>query len=268
MTDKILITGCAGLVGSTAVRYFSQYYSVVGIDNNGRLHLSGKDTDPVRKSIQNTPNFTYRYADVRILDPIQQIFDTEQPKFVLHCASQSDHNIAKTKTYADITTNVLGTANVLQASKQAIFLYLSQIEPTPSQQAAELIVKQYNAAIFRCGNIVGTNEQNCGLLNEMCWSAKNEGKVKYCSQITDLLYAWDLMIAIHFYFQNPKEKEYEIGGNDCHTDKIVQKIKEYREISIVNDGKCYPCSNSTKFHNDYSWTITRDINSMIEELMR
>lgn len=64
---RILITGSSGLIGSEAVKHFSQCnYDIVGIDNNGRKDFFGADADTssVQKSLENTPNYQFYNLDI------------------------------------------------------------------------------------------------------------------------------------------------------------------------------------------------------------
>ena len=45
MKKIVIITGSCGLVGSEAVKFLKKKYQVIGIDNNFRKELFGKDGD-------------------------------------------------------------------------------------------------------------------------------------------------------------------------------------------------------------------------------
>lgn len=292
MIDKVLITGSSGLIGSTAARYFSQFSKVVGIDNNLRQYFTGEDTEPVRHDLQRMGNFQYRYANVCYFDSIIQIVEHEKPDLIINCAAQSSIDVSKDKPMSDFNINALGTVHMLQAAKyyakDAVFVHLNQtsIPDCPmksSKKCAELMTLEYGNSFqmktvsFNCSNIVGTKEQKCGLLNKICNQVLNKQKTMLppLTKRIDFLYAWDLMIAIHMFAENPKcGVAYEIGGgttNSCTVECLIEKIiqKKHFDYTCENDvGLVADISDNSNFKKDFpTWEITRSIDSILEELL-
>ena len=73
----ILVTGSCGLVGSQAVKFFSEKgFDVVGIDNNSRLDFFGKDGDTrwIKKNlIKFYKNYIHKNVDIRNYSALEKI---------------------------------------------------------------------------------------------------------------------------------------------------------------------------------------------------
>ena len=61
----------------------------------------------------------YRYGDVREPDALAALFEEFRPDLVFHVAAQRDPGLAETEVHRTVTTNVLGTRNVLTAAASA-----------------------------------------------------------------------------------------------------------------------------------------------------
>jgi len=131
----VLITGSCGLVGSESVKFFSSKgFDVVGVDNNFRLKLFGKDGDInwiKNKLIKDYKNYTHKNIDIRNYSALEKIFRKYKNsiKLVIHSAAQPSHDWAKTKPFVDFGINALGTLNILDLTKKysnnASFIFMS-----------------------------------------------------------------------------------------------------------------------------------------------
>ncbi len=94
--DKILITGCAGYVGSVVTSYLlSKNYNIIGIDS---LFFGGESL----LNYCGFPNFTFYKADIRDHINIEGIIKNEKPKYIIHLAAivgDGSCNINKEITY-------------------------------------------------------------------------------------------------------------------------------------------------------------------------
>jgi len=71
MSNVLIVTGSAGLIGSESVRFFAQQgLDIVGIDNDMRAHFFGQEASThsnrlkLEQQVQN-----YRHLDTDIRDP-------------------------------------------------------------------------------------------------------------------------------------------------------------------------------------------------------
>ena len=68
MKKIVIITGSCGLVGSEAVKFFiKKKYQVIGIDNNFRRELFGKDGDTtwIKKELIKKNEYRHFQIDIR-----------------------------------------------------------------------------------------------------------------------------------------------------------------------------------------------------------
>ncbi len=185
---KILITGHTGFKGSWLVSWFLKLgANVVGVSKD-------IPTKPSMFEELNLEDKIKHYkADIRDLESIKKIISDEYPDFLFHLAAQPIVSISYTDPIETISSNVMGTANILQALKEinpsciAIMITSDKcydnIEQiwgykendqmggkdiySGSKGAAELIIKSYfysffqnqkcnvKLAIARAGNVIG-----------------------------------------------------------------------------------------------------------------
>lgn len=104
---KVLITGGAGFIGSNLIdELIFKKYKVIVIDN-----LSSGKKENVN------PSTKFYKADV-INKEFFKIFENEKPNIVFHLAAQPIVEKAYEKPLEAIETNVMGTANVLEACRK------------------------------------------------------------------------------------------------------------------------------------------------------
>ncbi len=131
----ILITGSCGLVGSEAVKFYCKKgFDVIGIDNNTRKLLFGKDGDTnwVKKKLKlKHKNYTHFNTDVRDKTKLEKIFKNYRKNIslIIHCAAQPSHDWAYKNPRLDFEINALSTLNLLELLKKysfsSKFIYMS-----------------------------------------------------------------------------------------------------------------------------------------------
>lgn len=114
---KILLTGGAGFIGSHLTRLFVLKYPQYKIINLDKLTYAGNLEN--LRDIENKPNYRFVKADITNLELLRKLFEEHKFTAVLHCAAESHVDRSITDPLAFITTNVLGTACLLQAAKEA-----------------------------------------------------------------------------------------------------------------------------------------------------
>ena len=130
-----LITGSCGLVGSESATFFSKKgFKILGIDNNTRKLLFGKDGDIswVKKKLNKTlKNYYHFNVDIRNYNSLKKIFSKYKSniKVIIHAAAQPSHDWAKDKPFIDFDINSKGTLNLLELTKifcsKAPFIFMS-----------------------------------------------------------------------------------------------------------------------------------------------
>ena len=108
---RILITGCAGFIGSAASRHFSSNndHIILGIDNLSYAANLNSISDIVEQD-----NFSFKKFDIRDKNLFSLIYEFK-PNIILHFAAEShvDNSIESPDIFID--TNIFGSYNLLKA---------------------------------------------------------------------------------------------------------------------------------------------------------
>jgi len=112
---SILVTGCAGFIGSNFVPYFLEKYAEYKIINLDLLTYAG-DLENL-KEIENHSNYTFIKGDIRDRELVEKIFDDYDIHGVIHFAAEShvDNSIKNPGVF--IETNVNGTYTLVDVAK-------------------------------------------------------------------------------------------------------------------------------------------------------
>ena len=111
---RVLITGCAGFIGSTVVEQWLRDtdWQLIGVDKLGyaglRESLSGALDDP---------RFGLHVADIADTAAMTAVFAREQPDAVVHLAAESHVDRSLSGPAAFIQTNLLGMAVLLDVTR-------------------------------------------------------------------------------------------------------------------------------------------------------
>ena len=111
MPKKILVTGCAGFVGSNLVdRLLTYKHQIIGIDN---LRTGQKFF--LRHALKNK-NFKFIKCDLLNLNKLKKIFKGSE--MVFHLAANADVRYGYKNPFRDLEQNTITTYNVLEAMKK------------------------------------------------------------------------------------------------------------------------------------------------------
>ena len=113
----ILLTGGAGFIGSHLARLFVLKYPNYKIINLDKLTYAGNLEN--LRDIESEPNYQFVKGDITDQSLLRSLFEEHKFTGVLHCAAESHVDRSITEPLAFITTNVLGTASLLQVAKEA-----------------------------------------------------------------------------------------------------------------------------------------------------
>jgi dTDP-glucose 4,6-dehydratase len=117
MKKTLLITGGAGFIGSHVVRLFVNKYPDYKIVNLDALTYAGNLEN--LKDIQDAPNYTFEKADITDAPHVVRLFNQYKFDGVIHLAAESHVDRSILDPNAFIQTNVMGTANLLNAAREA-----------------------------------------------------------------------------------------------------------------------------------------------------
>ena len=117
MIKTILITGGAGFIGSHTVRLFVNKYPDYHIINLDALTYAGNLANLA--DLSEAPNYTFIREDIRNAEAIEALFEKYPITGVCHLAAESHVDRSISGPMAFITTNILGTVNLLNAARKA-----------------------------------------------------------------------------------------------------------------------------------------------------
>jgi CDP-glucose 4,6-dehydratase len=107
---KVLITGHTGFKGS----WLAFWLSLMGADICG--YSLSPDAGPNHFSLLNL-NISSRTADIRAFHEVTECFESFQPEIVFHLAAQSLVRRSYKEPLYTLETNIIGTANIIEASR-------------------------------------------------------------------------------------------------------------------------------------------------------
>ena len=274
---KIVITGCAGFIGSAFADYILRKYpadSVIGIDC-----MTYAASESALKSLKCYEKFTFSKVNICDKEAIERIFAEHTPDILVNFAAEShvDRSISSSRTFVE--TNVLGTQVLLDASvKYGVkrfhqistdevygdmpvdtaesFTEISPLNPSSpysaSKAAADLLALSYmrthglSVSVSRSSNNYGIHQHGeklipmciSQLLSDMPVTLYGDG-----TNMRDWLYTEDHCRAIDLIIRAGECGIYNIGAdNEWSNVDLVRKIalllgKPDAKIQFVEDRK-------------------------------
>jgi CDP-glucose 4,6-dehydratase len=207
---KVLVTGHTGFKGSWLITWLIKLgANVVGISKDIPTHPS------MFEKLELEDKIKHYQEDIRNLSKMIEIISVEKPEFLIHLAAQPIVSNSYSDPIETISSNVMGTANILEALKisnhkcMAIIITSDKaydnIEQvwgykeddkmggkdiySASKGAAELIIKSYYQSFFkaencnvklaigRAGNVIGGGDWAKDRIVVDCMEAWSKGEI-------------------------------------------------------------------------------------------
>ena len=250
MKKTLLITGGAGFIGSHVVRLFVNKYPDYKIVNLDLLTYAGNLEN--LKDIENAPNYVFERADICDAAAMIALFEQYNFDAVIHLAAESHVDRSIVDPNAFIETNVMGTANLLNAARAlwkgnyegkrfyhvstdevygslgetGFFLETTPYDPqspySASKAASDHLVRAYGNTyhmpfvITNCSNNYGPNQFPEQLIPLFINNIRNNKSLPVYGDgkyTRDWLYVVDHARAIDMVYHSGKNGEtYNIGG--------------------------------------------------------
>lgn len=112
-----LVTGCAGFIGTTFVHYILNRYTDIRIINLDALTYAGNLEN--LRDLEDDPRHIFVHGNICDAQLIAKLIADYDPDYIINFAAEShvDRSIANPEIF--VTTNVMGTVNLLQRAKEA-----------------------------------------------------------------------------------------------------------------------------------------------------
>lgn len=257
----ILVTGGSGFIGNCFCKLLLEErkdYKVINVD----VETYAANHSTIKDELNN-PNYKFYKVDIRDRDAINKIFEEEKPHIVVNFAAESHVDRSILDPEAFLTTNILGTAVLMDACRKYGIERYHQVstdevygdlpldrpdlfftEETPlhtsspystSKASADLLVLAYYrtyglpVTISRCSNNYGPYQFPEKLIPLMISKASNDESLPVYGEglnVRDWLYVKDHCYGILAVIEKGRVGEvYNLGGhNERNNLYIVKRI--------------------------------------------
>jgi len=281
---NVMITGCAGFIGSHAADLFlEKEYSVTGIDC---FTYAGK-VDNIQHNYQN-PEFVIYNENICSTSRIDQICKNRKIEWIINFAAEShvDNSIESCDSF--IKTNIFGVKSLLEVCRenniklfhistdevygdimQGSFYESDSLDPknpySATKAAAEHLIKSYantygvEYIIVRPSNNFGPRQHDEKFLPTIIRNLKQGKKIPLYGSgenIRDWLYVKDCVGFVEYILKNSDLNEtYNITYNNEHKNiKIIDKVLNYFSLSFEKAVEFVP----DRPGHDFRYSINND----------
>ena len=240
LNKKIIITGCAGFIGSTLVdRLLNLKYQIIGIDN-----LSTGQKVFLKQALRNK-NFKFFKCDLLNLNRLKKIF--KGSNIIFHFAANSDVRYGYKHPHKDLEQNTIVTFNVLESMRinginKIVFCSTGSVYgeakkfPTPENDNFPIQTSFYGASKLAGESLI---QAYCEAFNFKCWIFRfvsilgdryTHGHVyDFCNQLFDNPHLLKVL-------GDGNQKKSYLHVDDCIRAILIALKKSKNKINIFNLG--------------------------------
>jgi dTDP-glucose 4,6-dehydratase len=197
---KVIITGGAGFIGSNLLNYLVPLHPDILFINLDKLTYAANLLSLTE--IENSTNYTFEKADIADAAAIESIFSRYMPDCVIHLAAESHVDRSISDPSAFMLTNIMGTFNLLQASRniwkqkdRCLFHHVSTDEVYGSLGEAGLFTENtkydpsspYSASKAASDHIVMAYHRTYGLPIKITNCSNNYGPRQFPEKLIPLM---------------------------------------------------------------------------------
>lgn len=258
---KYLVTGGCGFIGSNYLRYVLDETDVEVV-NVDALTYAGRLETVADVMEEHEERYSFCHVDIRDLDRLDDVFNRHKPDIVVHFAAESHVDRSIEDADAFITTNIVGTHNMLEMAfkygvKKFVQIGTDEVygqipEPLSSREtdvldprspysaskaSADLLALSYYTThglpvvVTRCCNNYGQYQFPEKLIPLFATNLQDGGTVPVYGdgkQVREWIHVYDHNSAVQFIIQAGKPGEiYNIGSGVDYTNiEITKKLLE------------------------------------------
>lgn len=307
-SQKLLVTGGSGFIGSWLIRHLLSEYPEYEITNLDLLTYAGNPDN--LKDVENNPRYRFVQGDIRDEKLVNQLMRGMDACVNVAAQTHVDRSISGPGVF--ITTNVVGTQNLLEAARNAgvskfiqvstdevygsiegtaKFTEESPLEPSSpyssSKAGADLIVLSYwktyglPVSITRCTNNYGPNQYPEKLIPLFILNASENKNVPVYGDglnVRDWIHVKDHSQGVAAVLRAGKPGEvYNIGSGNEHNNLEITRLileilgKPQSLIQYVQDRPGHDrryALDCAKIERELGWKATTAFAQGLRETVR
>ncbi|RJQ34848.1 dTDP-glucose 4,6-dehydratase [Candidatus Parcubacteria bacterium] len=230
----ILLTGGAGFIGSNFIHYLVVKYPDYKIVNLDLLTYAGNQEN--LKSLAENKNYTFVQGDILDYKLVDDLIKNKQVEIIVHFAAESHVDRSISGPDAFLTTNILGTHNLLKAalankirfhhvSTDEVFGSLKEGDDKFDEKTAYDPRSPYSASKASSDHIVRAYHHTYGLAVTISNCSNNYGPYQHLEKLIPL-FITNLLVGkkIPIYGQGQNIRDWLYVEDHCRAiDLIVHK---------------------------------------------
>ncbi len=237
---QILVTGCAGFIGSNMVdRLLSNGFNVVGIDNFSTGQIRFLDS-----ALQNS-NFNLIKADLLDLESLKSVF--RGCELVYHFAANADVRFGTIHPRKDLEQNTIATYNVLEAmrsnginkiafSSTGSVYGEAPVIPTPEDGPFPIQTSLYGASKAACEGLISAYCEGFGFQSWIFRFVSILGERYTHGHIFDFYHKLKKDATCLAVLGNGKQRKSYLYVQDCIDAIMLAVEKADEKVNIFNLG--------------------------------